>query len=221
MTKKIDSPEAVLTLQDMEALKTLADPLRSQIMEVLTPKPLTVNQVAAKLGVSSSKLYYHFNLLEKHGFLRIVDTTIHGNLIEKHYWITAYQFKIDEEMFNFNVDTPEGTEQIISVLLANLNATREDLERSMYARHAQISQGAQPTPRSVLNMREIFALPDDKAEIFHRRLHELVQEFMQEAEALGEQEGEVLPWALSLLFYPSFHYEDGENIFEGENNGQE
>ncbi len=215
MTDKTNSPEPILTLQNLEALKTLADPLRSQIMEVLTLKPLTVNQVANKLGVASSKLYYHFNLLEKHGLIKVVDTTIHGNLIEKHYWITAYQFKVDEEMFNFNVDTPEGTEQILTLLLANLNATREDLERSMYARHAQISQGAEPTPRPVLDTREIFHLPDDKAEEFHQRLHELVQEFKQEEEALEGQEGQSLPWALSLLFYPSFYYEEYDNHSEG------
>jgi hypothetical protein len=70
-------------------------------------------------------------------------------------------------------------------------------------------------------MREIFTLPDEKAEEFNRRLHDLVQEFMQEADALREQEGEVLPWALSLLFYPSFYYEEDENMIEGENDAQE
>ncbi|MEJ2757777.1 MAG: helix-turn-helix domain-containing protein [Anaerolineales bacterium] len=209
MTEKPSPPEAILTLESLDALKVIADPLRNQILEVLTPKPLTINQVAAKLGVASSKLYYHFNLLEKNNIIRVVDTVVHGNLIEKHYWITAYQFQLDEEMFNFQVDTPEGTEQLVNLLLTNLNATREDIQRSMYARHHQISQGAPQNPRHVFDHREIFQVPDEVATKFHSRLHALVEEFKQEAEQYeNSQEEGLTPWALSLVFYPSFYFEE-------------
>ncbi len=199
----------MLTLDSLEALKVIADPLRNQILEVMTPKPLTINQVAARLGVASSKLYYHFNLLEKHNIIRVVDTVVHGNLIEKHYWITAYQFKLDEEMLNFQVDTPEGTAQLVELLLTNINATREDLQRSMYARHHQITQGAPQNPRHVFDNREVFQIPDEVATKFHGRLQTLVEEFMQEAAQYeNSQEEGLTPWALSLVFYPSFYFEE-------------
>jgi len=215
MIDKKFHPEDLRIIEDMEALKTMADPLRSQIMEALTSQPMTVNQVAQKLGVESSKLYYHFNLLEKHGFIQVVETTLHGNLIEKHYWITAYNFDLAEDVFNFNVETPEGTENIITLLLASIDATRADLRRSMYARHQQITHGAEPNPRHVFDRREILNLPDDKAEQFHQRLKSLVEEFKQEANALDPGEQPKMPWALSIVLYPSFYFDPDKDYTQG------
>lgn len=210
MTDPLFHPDDVRSIQDMEALKIMADPLRNQIMQILTPQSMTVNQVAKKLGIDSSKLYYHFNLLEKHSFIQVVDTTLHGNLIEKHYRVTAYHFKLAEDVFNFNVETPEGTENIITLLLANIEATREDIRRSMYARHQQILHGAKPNARSVLNHRQMINLPDHKAAEFHQRLKALIKEFEQEAETIDPESEDNLPWALSVLFYPSFYYAPDE-----------
>ena len=56
-------------IEDRETLKVMADPLRSQILEIVIDSPHTIRQTAAKLGLSASKLYYHFNLLEKHGLV--------------------------------------------------------------------------------------------------------------------------------------------------------
>ena len=50
MTEKIKQPVALNVLTDLEALKTIADPLRNQIMEVLTTEPLTVGQIAGLSG---------------------------------------------------------------------------------------------------------------------------------------------------------------------------
>ena len=208
MTDQYPQPEAVRILKDLEALKILADPLRNQIMEVLTPAPLTINQVGAKLGEESSKLYYHFNLLEKHGCIHVVETNVLGNLIEKRYWITAYEFELEEKLLNFNVETPEGTENIITMLLSSINATRDDLRRSMYARHQQIVDGAPPHPRPVLNVREVVQIPDELAEEFHQRFHDLIKEFTQKASEVDTNEAETLPWALSVLLYPSFYYQE-------------
>ena len=214
MNKQKFQPEPILLLENLEALKTLADPLRNQIMEVLTPEPLTVNQIATRLGEAASKLYYHINMLEKNGFIRVVDTTTHGNLIEKHYWITAYQFDLKEDLLNFNVDTPEGTEQIIKMLVANLDLTRDDVRRSMYARHQQIADGAEKNPRGVFDTRVVFNLPDDKAAEFHQRLRELLEEFKAEEEQIPPGQ-ETLPWALSTIFYPSFYYKETQKQLEG------
>jgi hypothetical protein len=202
-------PEPTITLSDLEALKTIADPLRNQIMEVLTPEPLTVGQIAGLLGVENSKLYYHINLLEKHGFIRVVDTTQRGNLIEKHYWITAHAFHLDENMFNFNVDTPEGTEAISTLLLSKLDATREDLARSLQARHRQIVEGAEPHPRPVIDHRSVVMISDQQAAQFQERLKALIDEF---AETESEDEpGDRQSWALGVFMYPRFYYPQSED----------
>ena len=58
------TPAPILILSDLDAVKAIADPLRNQIIEVLSPEPLTVNQIGEKLGLAPSKLYYHVNMLE-------------------------------------------------------------------------------------------------------------------------------------------------------------
>ena len=68
----IPNPEPTMMINDLESLKVFSDPLRNQIMEILAPEKLTINQIAKKLGLAPSKLYYHINLLEKHGLIQEV-----------------------------------------------------------------------------------------------------------------------------------------------------
>ena len=208
MTDKKFKPEEIKLLTDLESLKVISDPLRNQIMEVLTPEPLTVGEMASALGLENSKLYYHINLLEKHGFIQVVDTSQRGNLIEKHYWITAQNFQIDENMFNFNVDTVEGTEAISTLLLANIDATREDLARSLKARHHQIAGGAPPQPRPVVDYREVVNISDGKALEFQTRLKALLDEFKETGSET--ESGELQSWALGVFMYPRFYYPQQE-----------
>jgi predicted transcriptional regulator len=127
-------PAPVLMVKDLETLKILADPLRNQIMEILAPEKLTVNQIAEKLGLAPSKLYYHINLLEKYGLIQEVDSIVKANIIEKIYWITAYDCQMDENLCNFS--TLEGQQSIITTMLTPIDATREDIRRSLEARAA-------------------------------------------------------------------------------------
>lgn len=54
-------------VRDYDTLKVIADPLRAQIVAILLHEPLNMRQVAERLGLAASKLYYHFGLLEKIG----------------------------------------------------------------------------------------------------------------------------------------------------------
>ena len=78
-----------MKITDLESLKVLADPLRLSILEYLM-KPSTVKRIAEKLGKPPTKLYYHFNLLEQHGLIQLVDTRVVSGIIEKHYQATAF-----------------------------------------------------------------------------------------------------------------------------------
>ena len=152
------TPAPSLIITDLDAVKAIADPLRNQIIEVLSPAPMTVHQIAEKLGLAPSKLYYHVNLLEKHGFLKVVETSVHGNIIEKHYWITAYDYDIEKDLLNFNVTTSDGKQNVINMFLATLDTTREDFVRSIEARAFSLERGAAPKPRSVVNHRAVFSI---------------------------------------------------------------
>lgn len=203
------TPAPSLILTDLEAVKAIADPLRNQIIEVLSPEPLTVNQIAEKLGLAPSKLYYHVNMLEKHGFLKVVDTSVHGNIIEKHYWITAYDYDIEKDLLNFNVTTSDGKENIISMFLTTIDTTREDFVRSIEARAFNLEHGAEPQPRNVRNHRAVCQIPDSRIMEFQTRLDELVNEFVE----LDDPDSEnAQPWAFTIVLYPSFYYDETDSV---------
>jgi len=198
------TPQSVMIIENLESIKAIADPLRNQILEVLTPASLTINQIAHKLGLAPSKLYYHVNMLEKHGFIKIVDTTVRGNIIEKHYWITAYDYQLDKCLLNFNITESEGKDNIINVTLSVLDTTREDFVRSMEARAYNLEHGAEPHPREVIDYREVRMISEDRVTEFQERLRKLLEEF----ESTNEPEkADSHPWALTALMYPSFYYE--------------
>jgi DNA-binding transcriptional ArsR family regulator len=199
-------PAPVLMVKDLETLKILADPLRNQIMEILAPERLTVNQIAEKLGLTPSKLYYHINLLEKHGLIQEVDSIIKANIIEKIYWITAYEFKIDEHLCNFS--TPVGQQSIMTTMLTPIDTTREDILRSLEARATALEQGAEEHPRQVVIYREVRNISDQQADQFSERLKAVLDDFEK---IEGDETGEgVHTRALTVAYYPSFYYDPQE-----------
>ncbi|MFC1936912.1 hypothetical protein ACFLYP_04535 [Chloroflexota bacterium] len=109
-------------------------------------------------------------------------------------------------MLSYNVDTPEGRDKIIEMLLGNVDATRSDIIRSMEARHQQLASGEEKHPRPVLDMRVLSRISDERAEEFQERLKALLAEF----EGEDEPDSDNLPWALTMVMYPSFYYQGRE-----------
>ena len=202
MNSHADLP-VLKSIDTLEALKALADPLRTQVMEALYEKPLTVSQIADRLGVAPSKLYYHINQLEEHGFVQVVDTKVQGNIIEQSYWLTARNFELHRELLHFAGRAAHS--ELHQALLSRLDATRADLSRSIEAREFNREQGAQENRRGVMISREVNRIPDDRAKEFMGRLKEIVAEFSDAAPATNR---EAPNYALTIAFYPSFYYNE-------------
>jgi DNA-binding transcriptional ArsR family regulator len=200
-------PTPVLEVKDLETLKILADPLRNQILEILAPEKLTVNKIAEKLGLAPSKLYYHINLLEKYGLIQEVDSILKGNIIEKVYWITAYECRMDENLCNFS--TPEGQQSVMTTMVAPIDTTREDILRSLEARATALEQGAEEHPRQVIIYREVRDMSDELADQFAERLKAVLEDFEKISD--DEPVEDTHTRALTLAFYPSFYYYPDEN----------
>jgi DNA-binding transcriptional ArsR family regulator len=196
-------PLDTFQISNLDTLKVVADPLRSQMLEVLTNEALTVREVAEKLGLSPSKLYYHINLLEKHGLIQVVETRLVANMIEKLYRAAARNLEVDPALFNYSTD--EGKENINSVLVTLIDATRDDLQRSLQARYFALEQGAEAHPRRVLINRVMSRVPDERAEEFQDRLAALMQEFAA-ADNERAAPGALQPYALTIALYPSFYF---------------
>jgi DNA-binding transcriptional ArsR family regulator len=195
-------------IQDLDSLRIIAHPLRHQILEALTLQPLTVKQIAHRLGLSPSKLYYHVNLLEQHGLVQVAETRVIANIIETVYQATAPCLTVDPSLLSFRTD--EGRRNLHATLASSLDATRDDLLESLEARATQLARGADEQPRRMLITRSLSRLDEAEAEAYLARLQALIEEFeAADVEAASHQEA-VQTYALSLVFYPRFYYPESE-----------
>lgn len=199
---KKDAEKRRFHVSDLETLRAIADPLRIQIVELLEGKSLTVKQVAEKLGLAPSKLYYHFGTLEKLGLIEVAETRMVANMVEKVYVSAADLLDVDPALFKFS---KEGDNEPINILLAStIDATREDILRSMQARQFQLEQGAEEKERRMIINRVVSRVSEKRIVEFQDRLAALLTEF--EAEDKTSKTADQ-PYALSVAFYPSFYFE--------------
>ena len=192
-------------VEDLETLKVITDPLRLQILELLDREPRTVSDVAEKIGLSPSRLYYHFNLLEKHGFISVVETRMVSNMLEKLYWMTADDVEIDKSLLDFSKN--EVQEGLVSLVTSSLDATRAEMLRSLQARSYNLEKGAKPVPRDVIlhSMRK--RLSDETYQRFILRLRELLEEFDRLPEETRSGD-DVNDFSLACYLFPNFYYQD-------------
>ena len=207
MKKNAPLAEAFV-VRDLETLKVIADPLRTQMLEALIREPLTVKQVADKLGLTPSKLYYHINMLEKHGLIQEVETRVVANLIEKVYRAAANDVEIDPALFPLSTD--QGHENINTVLAATIDATRDDILRSIQARLFQLEQGAEELPRHIVLARQISFIGEEQATQFRDKLQALLHEFGAADQGTTAQQPDGNTYALTIAFYPSFYFRDSD-----------
>ena len=200
----MDEIQAVFQVKDRETLKVLADPLRAQIVETLLSAPQTVKQVADKLGLTPGNLYYHFNLLEKHGLILVAETRMVANMLERVYRAAAKDISLDPNLFALG--TVEGKESFFSIIRHTIDTTREDLLRSLNARFFQLDQGAAQKPRQVILTRCLAHIPEKRAVEFQRRLKEIIHDF--EAAEVAQDAPGAKTFAMTVVMYPSFYFND-------------
>lgn len=203
------APKDMLIIEDLETLRVLADPLRNQIYELLIPAPANVREIAERLGTASSRLYYHMGLLEKHGLIHVVETRMVANMVEKVYRAAAYKIDLAPDLLHF--DGGSNREAMTEILTSSIDATREDLLRSVNARLFEVEQGGAPKqPRHVMVSRTTARIADEYANQFRERLTALVEEFMVQDVPSRQPAPDDQNYALLVAFYPSFYYGDQE-----------
>jgi len=77
------------SLQTIEQLRIVADPLRIRIFEMLAQRPMTATQVGEELQIAAPKAHYHVRELERIGLARLVETRERGGILEKYYRAVA------------------------------------------------------------------------------------------------------------------------------------
>lgn len=197
--------KAVFVISDLETLRILTDPLRLEILEILDLVPQTVNQVAEKLGLSGSRLYYHFKLLEDHGLIEVVETRMVNNMQEKLYWLTAEEIEVDKTLIEFS---REGSQEgLVNFISSSLEATRSEMIRSLQARSFQLDHGARPVPRDIIIHTESKRLTDETYQAYLDNVRALLKEFSELPEVSGSGDDANL-FSIACFIYPNFYYEN-------------
>ena len=197
--------QPLFMIKDLETLKVMADPLRIQIIEILGEEPQTVKFVADKLGMTSNRLYYHFNMLESAGLIKVVRTQTINNIIEKYYWTTAKEIMVDQDIVNTNSDIV--AEDINRMIVAALEATKEDIIRSLRALDFNSSQEEGGKPNEISLIRKKKRLTDENYRNISKQFKQLLEEF----EALPEAKAsdpDARVYGAAYFLYPSFYYEN-------------
>jgi DNA-binding transcriptional ArsR family regulator len=190
-------PAAELQIDDLETVKLLADPLRLRIMESfgrIGGGALTVKRIAAELGESATKLYYHVNLLEERGLLKAVGSRIVSGIVETSYLPAARSFKLGRPLFS--MDSPDVRETLAATVLTVLDGTREDILATARAGLVDLRPEAAPGHKVVVAKLSASFTPK-RVEAFTRKLHALVAEMDRDDEG-----ADVLQHGLTVCFYP-------------------
>lgn len=192
----------VLTISDLETLRMMSDPLRLRILQSLAERrgrPTTVKEVAQRLGTPATKLYYHVNLLEERGLVRVHDSRVVSGIIEKSYVPTAQSYAVDKNLFALGgEEAAAATTQSLTSLFSNVAM---EVQRSISTAPRTADGGAPDTGRLIAS-KTLARVSHERAIEFRSRLKALIEEF-DGADVIDDAEAAGLPtYSLVVAYYP-------------------
>jgi DNA-binding transcriptional ArsR family regulator len=190
-------PLDLLTIDNLETLRLFTDPLRMRVMSLFADaagKALTVKQVATQLGLRPTRLYYHINLLEEHGLLRVASSRIVSGILEKSYAAAARSITVDPALLRVSPAGREATAATVSALMrATANEIAEGLEL------AAANESRDEIRQMRVGKSATHLTPEAHAEFF-ARLNQLIDDFEKE---YGSTEAGPANRALFIAYYPT------------------
>lgn len=88
--------KGVEIIDDPERAKVMTDPMRREILRLLSGKAMTENELAKTLGLSEASVGHHLKILKESGLIKMVrqEAEEHG-ILQKFYGTIAHAFFID------------------------------------------------------------------------------------------------------------------------------
>lgn len=168
----IINPEHEQMINDLETLKVLADPLRLRIRELMV-QPSTVKQIAAELDIPATKLYYHVNLLEKHGLITVVDSRLVSGIMERVYQVAAYRVQVAPHLLS---GSQEETNSLEMSIRSVFDSARQDLLDGLHSGTIDTSETSEVIHGAkVVSLR--LSLTEDQARMLFALLDNVIDEF--------------------------------------------
>ena len=180
-------PAGTTAVASVGQLEALSSPVRMRILRHAGTH-ITVAELAERLGVPQTRLYYHINLLVDEGLLEQVDTRKSGARIERIYQRAAAQYRLSPELAQSVGDDRKAAELAASVIL---EPARVEIEDSI----EKVFRGGDPAGSFG---RTVVRLSDEDVERFSRRLEELISEVA----ACGSEDENAQLVALTTAFIP-------------------
>ena len=197
--------EEEFIIENVEALKMVADPLRLQIMRSLD-KPHTVKDLAERLDVPATKLYYHVNQLEKHNIIRVVDTRIVSGIIEKHYQVTAKTYHVSKSLLKSTKDLQEHMEVVLEAIF---DTAKAELRESIQAGLLTVDEAVEKQQDGIIWHGNMNLSPEKFAEL-NGRLQSVLEEF-DEAAREEDDKTNKRSYGLVVTFYPIVNKDEAAN----------
>lgn len=186
-------------ISDLDTLKVVADPLRLQIIELIFDHAHTVKQIGKKLKLPPSKLYYHINLLEKHGLIAVASTRVVSGIVEKSYQTAAQGIRVQRGLLSPGRPQQPAADGATILVDAILNDTRADIKENTAS--GLINLSGDDHPNSLRISRSTTRFTAAQALTFQERLKALLDEFKQHKEDPANDDEQV--YALVLALYPT------------------
>jgi DNA-binding transcriptional ArsR family regulator len=152
---------------DIPTLKAMAEPLRMRLVMLLDDGDLTVKEMAARLGVPPTRLYYHVRILEKFGLIRVTSTRMVSGIEERRYGTTALTWTVSDTML--------GNPAISDVLKAMFDMARAELLLALGVSGPPVGDPGGAVP--MLMSTRAYLTPDEVREFTHA-LGELIQGYV-------------------------------------------
>lgn len=149
-------------IASLEEIKVFTDPFRMKVLFTFDEEPLTVKQIADKLGEIPSKVHYHVKELERIGVLEIVDKKEKSGIIEKYYFPTAERFRVEKVVVNED-GWKDHIENLRETVFKNAS---EDFSNYLKKRHDD--------DKEILNY-GILNLTDEEFDELKKKLEELIE----------------------------------------------
>ena len=185
-------PDAERLIDDVEQLRTISDPLRLSLIDLMSTNPergWTAKELAELLDTKQTKLYHHLALLEEHGFIRVVETRVVSGIQERRYAVTARSFRVDRSLLG------AGNEPMVSGVLDGLfEKARSEIVAGVRAGLIDMSQPDEERRRVSLSMSHARLSPRNVKKVL-RQIEKLAS-----LDALEDPDG--AEYGLVLAFYP-------------------
>jgi len=133
-------PRGLIVIKDPEVAKLFSDPLRRQILHLVTHKEMSAADLVKELGKNFSSVVYHIRLLEGAGLVAKVREEIVQNKIQPFYRSMAWSFHVSyylDETMTGDEEYRAWQEDLFNRLLEGLEGYSFDIVRG--------AQGAEAT----------------------------------------------------------------------------